>query len=192
MASDELLTLGELTDFLKIEGDQGTLDEIRLQLLEQFERETNRVGRPFQGDEAGRVEVLDGNGCRTLYLDYPILVLTSITLGRVAPFDETLDVSDPDVVSYRVGGRRIVRTDGGVFGCAGSPGYVTVTYDAGEDLPIDAALAVKRKAAAIWRESNRPQATAERALDDTEGLPAADDVNVDWDLAVSAHRVPAV
>lgn len=186
----ELLTLEELQRHLgdQVAEDGELLDRIRLQAISEFVRDCHREHRPFQDAESGRVEVRDGTGTREVWVDYPVGALTALTLGRTATPDETLDVSDPEVISWKEGDRRIVRVDGGVFGCKGSPNYVRVTYDAQADLPVDAANAVKRRAAAYWRESGTGEATAERRLGGLEDLPLPSDPDGGWDEAVTAHQ----
>lgn len=127
-----------------------------------FTRACLRADRPFQPQEANRVEVKDGTGTRLLYLDYPIVALTHIKIGpdSSAP-DETLDVTDKDVVRWKVGSKRLMRIDG-VFGCKGDPLVIEVKYDAGEDLPPAAAAAVKAAAALLYRRGASDGSTSEQ------------------------------
>lgn len=108
-----------------------------------FEAEVGRSRRPFAGAQTGRIEVHDGNGDVELLLDYPVGALTSVLVGAdTAEPDETLDISDKQVLRYGVGQHRLMRVDGGVFGCDGDPRVVHVTYDAAADLPQKAKAAV--------------------------------------------------
>ena len=193
----DLVSAPELLAFLgNPEGADSTLLESILDGVEDsFEAACNRRERPFQAapDEA-RLEVRDGTGTPSLFLDYPITTLTSVTLGRnVADPDETLDIADVDVLVYETGKRRIIRTDGGTFGCLGSPRYVRVTYLPAADLPYLAALAVKRAAAAIYRQLGAEDSTSERlGTFSRELLDVFGDGDSMWRAAVNAHWEPRV
>lgn len=162
---------------------------------EQFEAACNRRERPFQAaPSVARLEVRDGTGTPSLFLDYPITSLTSITLGRsVATPDETLAVANVDVLVHETGTRRIIRTDGGTFGCLGSPRYVRVTYMPAADLPYLAALAVKRATAAVWRQLGSEDSKSERlGTFSRELLEVFGDGDSVWRAAVRAHWEPRI
>ena len=191
----ELVSVPEMLAFLgNPQGADSTLLESILDGVEdQFEAACNRRERPFQGaPDAARLEVRDGTGTPSLFLDYPITTLTSVTLGRnVADLDETLDITDVDVLVYEVGSRRIIRTDGGTFGCLGSPRYVRVTYLPAADLPDLVALAVKRATAAIYRQLGAEDSTSERlSTFSRELLEVFGDGDSVWRAAVHAHWEP--
>jgi hypothetical protein len=65
--------------------------------------------------------------------------------------DETLDPTDLEVVAWRAGRARIARVDGCTWGDRGVPNVIQITYDTLEELPLRAALAIKRGAAAVFR-----------------------------------------
>lgn len=169
---DELATLLGLT-----ETEQDTAEDLLTLLLDSaeavFESQVDRLERPFQAAQSGRVEIHEGIGSTKLGLDYPIGTVTAIALGLdVAAPTETLSPADATKVVWRAGQRTLTRTDGGVWTSQGSallswarggplvpdefdtlPGYVKVTYDAADDLPADAKLAVLGLAALMYRQS---------------------------------------
>jgi hypothetical protein len=156
-----------------------------------FASETGRDITSFRDAGTGRVEVLDGTGSRDLYLDYPIAALTSITLGYDASVpDETLLVTDKNVIVYAVGGRKITRTDGGLWGRAGQPRYVTVTYNYGADLPDSASLAIKSVTAMAYRRRGSESEKSE-TVGSFYSHTMVNDAAVDdpyWTAAVVANR----
>lgn len=110
-----------------------------------------REGRPWQRSKLARVERRDGTGRPILFLDYPVKLLTTVKLGHnLTVPDETLVVNDQTVLVWDVGSPKLERVDGGKFGAYGVPGYVTVTYDTGEDAPAQAGLAVLSGIAMLW------------------------------------------
>jgi hypothetical protein len=184
-----LVTATDVSAYRQVEsvGDNGLLEALIAQVEAAFLRAVNRADRPFQPAESGRLEVLDGTGGPALFLAYPIQAVTAITLGYESPWDETLDPADPAVVVWAPGRRRLVRVDGGVFGCAGRPLYARVTYDAQADEPEDVKLAIVRVVDALWRESGSGEATSERDLPDAAELPLVADQDPFWRAAVDAH-----
>lgn len=179
--------LGEAADT----PDADAMGALVAQVEALFVSECQRRDRPFQEAELGRVEEHDGTGGRTLWLDYNVTALTSLTLGYDPDDpDETLDVDDPAAVQWRVGSNRIRRLDG-CFGEAGQPGYVHVTYDAAAYLPDDAKAAILRRAAAVWRNRGSEDASSERIggamVELVNGAPDAV-----WEAAVAAHRAVRV
>lgn len=163
-----LVSLPDQLDFLG--GDVPATEEPIVQAIidhveDLFLKQTNRHERPFLAttDTTARVEVKDGTGSDVLLLDYNISALaTDITLGRdTADLDETLTYNDVDEVVWVAGKRMIQRTDGGVWGAAGSPRYVRVTYKAAADLPEMPQLAIKRIVAQIYRQRGSEDASTE-------------------------------
>lgn len=193
----DLVSAPEMLAFLgNPEGVDRTLLESILDGVEDsFEAACNRRERPFQeAPDVDRLEVRDGTGTASLFLDYPIESLTSITLGRSAASpDETLDTNDVDVLVYEAGSRRIMRTDGGTFGCVGSPRYVRVTYRPQADLPYLAALAVKRATATIFRQLGSEDSTSERlGTFSRELLEVFGENDSVWRAAVRANWEPRI
>lgn len=187
VAVEEVRTYAGLQDA----GAETMLQDLIDQVEALFLAQVGRTARPYQQGGTGRVEVWDGTGSRDLYLDYPVKALTAaITLGYVSPWDESLTPTDPAVLSFQVGSRRLVRVDGGRFGELGKPNYVRVTYDAADDLPDDVRMAVIRMVTALARESGLGESTANRTLPDGEDLPAVQDVVAAdmWQAAIAVHR----
>ncbi len=187
-----LVTTKDVSDFLGVDADEEWIsvawdlaDQVEALLLAQC----GRTGRPFKTSESARVEVQDGTGRPTLYLDYSVKVLTAVKLGYdVALPDETLVVSDPKRLVYQVGSPRLVRTDGGVFGCKGKPNYVRVTYDTQDDVPEDAGLAVLRGVAVVWGQRGSEDASAQHVGGFGADLVAAIASDPIWRMVVGAHR----
>lgn len=171
------VTLAELKTFL---GISSSADDTLLQAIldgaeQQFLADCNRRERPFAASATDRTEVHDGTGSHVLTLDYPISDVDAIKLGLdVTNPDETLDDTDVEVVVWVAGKRTIERTDGGVWGAAGHPRYVHVTYDAQEDKPDEAKTAIKRLAASLWRQLGSEGAAIE-GLDGYSRTLAKDD-----------------
>ena len=185
----ELVTLGDVKAFIADvpAADDTMLQSLLDQLEETLEQECGRAERPFAPVQLARQEVHDGNGTAILWLDYPITALTSLIIGpSVAAPDETLDVADPEVVSWKVGSARVCRLDGGVF--PRLPLRVHVTYDAGADLPALAALAVTRAAASIYRQRGAEDVKSEREGGYSADLAAVLDADPLWQRAVAAFR----
>lgn len=123
-----------------------------------FERQCGRSEIPFRAADPARVEVRDGTGSCSLWTDYPIASIASIVLGfDVGTPDQTVDLSR---ALFAVGGREITRRDGW-FGLFGAPRYVHITYATQDDLPEDAALAVMRAAATLYRQLGSEDAKSE-------------------------------
>lgn len=189
-----LVTLAELKTYLG-DAPASADDTLLTQLIDDvealFASETGRALSSFQAAGSARTEVHDGTGSSTLWLDYPIVALTSITLGYDASVpDETLTIADRNVLVYAVGERRIMRTDGGRFGRVGWPGYVQVVYDFGADLPDNAALAIKSVAAMAYRRRGS-EAEKSETLGSFYSHTMVDDIaTVDpfWTMAVAANR----
>jgi hypothetical protein len=173
-------------------GEEGR--DVALALADQIEAlllsQCARGNRPWQLAQVGRVERKDGTGNGTLYLDYPIAALTSVKLGydAAAPI-ETLVVNDQTKLVWDVGSNRLQRSDSGVFGTAGFPGYVRVTYDTEADAPDDAALAVLRGVATVFGQRGSEDSKSERVGGFSTDLIAAIEGDPVWQMVVGAHRV---
>lgn len=147
-----------------------------------------RAERPFGAIELAKVEDFDGVGRATLFLERRISVLTSVTLGYDVALPELeLDVADQTVLNWKVGSARLVRLDGH-FGCTWQPNFVHVTYDAADELPRDAALAITRVVASIWRRRGSEDVTAERVGPYDATFVATAEAEPLWQMAVRAHR----
>lgn len=187
----DLVSVSALIDYL---GEANPDQEVLVSLLDGaealFEVECGRAHRPFGLGIASRTEVQDGTGTPELFLDYPATSLVSIKLGfDPTDPDDTLDVTDPDVVKIDPRIRqRLVRTDGESFGELGAPLSVQVVYATADDVPNDASIAVLRVAAALYNNRGAEASTAERLGSysiDLEAIAKADPV---WQAAVAAHR----
>lgn len=164
---------------------EGLLMDLEAMLLADCGRQT----RPFQAAQTGRVELRDGTGSATLWLDYPVAALTSLTLGEDhgAPV-EAVTVDDPTILLVQVGSRRLVRRDGGRFGGKGQPGVVRVVYDAQADQPRLAALAILEVAAQFYRRRGSEETTSYREGGFSAELAPAKATSPAWQTAVSALR----
>lgn len=168
---------------------QALLDDVEA----LFASEAGRQVSEFQDAGTARTEVHDGTGSADLYLDYPINALTSVVLGYdSASPDETLDIADKHVLVYAVEGRRLSRTDGGTFGRAGQPRYVTVVYDFAADLPADAKLAIKSVTSSVYRnrgsEGMKSETVGAFYSYTREDIKAATTDDPFWCAAVNANR----
>lgn len=142
--------------------DDALLTEIIANVQSVFEAETGRSPGTYVAAGTARTEYRDGNGSCHLYLDYPVVALTSVKLGfDPAVPDETLTVSDKKVIVFSSDSRRLSRTDGGKFGIAGQPRYVQVVYDYGADLPDSAKLAIKSVVAQAYRRRGSEEVKSE-------------------------------
>jgi hypothetical protein len=201
-------TLVPIADALAYLADVDEDDEAAVALLTQLVDDVEatflaQCGRPeqaFGAAESGREEVYDGNGQATLYLERNIEALTSVKLGYDSSDpDETLDVADQTELNWRAGDNRLVRLDGGVFGCIGQPNFVEVTYDAAAELPRDAALAITNAVATIWRKLGSEGVVSERTgpyeaqyaefLGGNGSITTGDPI---WRAAIANHRVVRV
>lgn len=190
-----LVPVHEAMDYLGEEDAQ--VIPIVERLIDQVEAlflaHANRRERPFQAAQTARVEVHDGTGTATLWLDYPLAALTAVKIGAdsTAP-DETLTVADLTVLRYGIGGRRLQRVDGGCFGTAGDPRVVHVTYNAQADLPQTAAVAILRAVAAIYRQRGAEGSASERVGGFAADLSDWTKEDATWRDAVAAHWEPHV
>lgn len=193
-----LVTLTELKTYL---GDApASADDTLLQALLDhvqalFETETGRQVVGYIAAGSGRTEVHDGTGSRELYLDYPIVTLTSVKLGYdPASPDETLTISDKNVLVYGTGARRITRTDGGQFGRAGQPRYVQIVYDHAGDLPESAKLAIKSVASSAYRRRGSEELQSETVGNFYSRTMLEEVATADpfWQLGVAANRLVTI
>ncbi len=188
-----LVSSATVLNFLALGEGEGGADQV-VALAGQVEAllvsQCGRTERAFQDAAQGRVEYRDGTGRPSLWLDYPIAVLTSVTIGpdHAAP-SATLPVNDQTALVWSAGSPRLVRVDGGVWGCLDEPRIVRVTYDAAADLPADAALAVLRVTAAVWRQRGAEDVKSERVGGYSADLAAAADSDPIWQAVVEQHRV---
>jgi hypothetical protein len=187
----DLVTLADFKTFLQ---DPPTGQDPLLQLVldaaeELLEAECGRQERPFQAAQSGRVETRDGTGSSMLFLDYPIETVTSILIGAdPADPDEDLDPADVAIVSWRVGRARIMRVDGDVWGCRGTPNAVQITYNTQDDLPLRAALAIQRVAAATVRRLGSEELRAERTATFSRDFITDQNDDPIWQQAVRGLR----
>jgi hypothetical protein len=192
--STALVGIEEFREFLGIEGTQD--DAVLVPILEGvetwFNKECGRARVPFAPAQVGRVEHVRGTGSHTVFLDYPIASVASVTLGFDAGSPvTTLYPLTPAVVVYSVGQAYLTRIDGGWFGGFSWPSYVHVTYDTAADLPLDAALAVMRVAAAVFRQRGSEDETTSTIGGQQVSLTRAAQDDPVWQLAVANHlRAP--
>lgn len=189
-----LVSLADLKTYLG-DAPASADDTLLTQLIDDvealFASETGRAIGSYQAAGSARTEVHDGTGSSVLYLDYPIVTLTSVTLGYDASVPaETLAITDRNVLVYAVGERRITRTDGGRFGRAEWPRYVQVVYDCGADLPDDASLAIKSVVAMSYRRRGSEDVKSETLGSFYSHTMVDDMAAVDpfWRAAVMANR----
>lgn len=180
-------------DFMGIGAvDTDVIDTLLESVEDMLERACDRAGdglraRPFQRAEGGREEVHDGVESDTLYLDYPIDSITSITLGLdVNDPDEELDPDDVQVVVWGEGKRKLQRVDGCTFGPC-YPRYVHIEYEAQADLPAVAKLAVQSVTAMLYRRRGSEDAKSESLGDFSHTMATLKD-DVVWQAAVEQCR----
>lgn len=192
----DLVTLAELKTYL---GDApASSDDTLLQALLDnvealFESATLRPAGYYTAAATARTEYKDGTGSKSLYLDYPVSVLTSVTLGYDS--SEVLDLTDRSVIAYAVGSRKLTRTDGGWFGNVGQARYIAVVYNHQGNLPVDAKLAIESVVASVYRQRGSEGMKSETVgafysytRDDIASATASDPF---WTAAVQANT-PAV
>lgn len=192
----DLVTLAEMKTYL---GDAPALadDALLEQLLDDVEAlfESATLRAPgFYTAASDLIEVLDGTGSARLYLTYPLAEdgLTSVKLGHnsASPI-ETLSVVNGATLVWGEGSRCISRVDGGKFGCAGQPRYVTVEYEHLGNAPEDAKLAIKEVVASVYRNRGSEGMRSETVgsfysytRDDAQSVAAT---NATWQQAVAAN-----
>ena len=189
----DLVSLAEAKVFLEIPVATTGDDTLLTDLLEHaegvFESDAGRKSVPFTAAASARSEVRDGTGTRHIDLDYDISDVTSISLGfDSSDFVETLDPDDADEVVWGTSQRRITRVDGGRFGSADWPRYITVVYNHEADLPEEAQQAIKRLVEQVYRQRGSADATKETIggyTRDLSNLMASDPL---WRQAVEGNR----
>jgi hypothetical protein len=187
----DLVTLPDFKTFLQDAptGQDPLLQSVLDAAEELLEAECGRHERPFKAAQTDRVEVHNGTGSSILFLDYPIEDITSIKIGAdPADPDEDLDPADLAVVSWRAGRARIVRVDDCVWGCRGAPNVIQVTYDTQDDLPLRAALAIQRVAAATVRRLGSEELRAERTATFSRDFITDQNDDPIWQQAVRGLR----
>jgi hypothetical protein len=160
-----LITLSELKDYLgdaPASQDDSLLTELIDNVSALFESETGRTPGAYQAGGTARTETHNGKGSADLWLDYPVTNLTSVKIGfDPANPDETLNVSDKQVINWATTSRRISRVDGGRFGIEGQSRVVQVVYDYGSDLPDSAKLGIKSVCAVAYRRRGSEEVKSE-------------------------------
>lgn len=185
-----IVTLNALKEFLG-GAIAAAEEELLTALLDDvealFTNECGRGGLPFKGtaDDAPVTVVLDGSGTPIVFVAYPIVAVTAVTLGPdpARPF-ETLDPANPVQLQWVAGSRRIARVDGGVFGWTDQPGYVRIAYTRGADVPTTAAIAIKRVTAALYRQLGAEDVKSERLAGYHRELAVIADDDPLWRRAV--------
>jgi hypothetical protein len=192
----DIVTLAEMKIFLG--GTFTPTEEAQLTALlnnveAMYEKDTLRPAGFYSAAATGVTVVLNGTGSSYLYLPYAIDDITSISLGydSGSPL-ESLDVASPSVVSYGVGERVVVRTDGGWFGSISQRRYVHVVYDHLGNVPEDAKLPIMEVVASLYRNSGSEGMKSETlggfysyTVDETQAQAAT---NVNWQTSVALNR----
>lgn len=191
------VSLAELKDYLgdaPESADDSLLTELLANVKALFESETGRDVGSYQAAGTGRTEVHDATGSSSLYLDYPVTLLTSVKLGfDPAVPDETLTVADKNVITYGSDSRRIARTDGGTFG-RDQARYVQIVYNHSGDQPDSAKLAIKSVAATAYRRRGSEEVKSE-SVGSFYSYTMLDTLATNdpfWQAAVDANRRMAV
>lgn len=149
----DLVSEPELSQYLGGDvDDPNTLQSVLTAAEDLLERATGQV---FAEGATVTDEKRNGNGLKTLRLARIVASITTVKVGHDSADPDTTLTSD-DVV---FDGQRIVRIDGGVFpfGTAN----VHVTYEAADNLPEIAKMAVLEGAAFLWRRRGREHVTSE-------------------------------
>jgi hypothetical protein len=171
----------------------------------RFVSECRRDQRPFQPAQTGREETHDGTGYESLFLDYPITSVTIVQIGHDPnALDLDIDIADAGVtietlgirkvillngartLAYDVGDRELRRIDGKKFGTRDVQLVTYVKYNAAEDLPGQAALAVLREAARVYRLRGAEDEKTTR--DGGYSADLATEAGRDWQDAVALNR----
>lgn len=189
-----LIQLWELKDYLgdaPASADDSLLTELIDNVSALFESETGRAPGSYIAAGTARTEVHNGKGSADLYLDYPVVNLTSVKIGfDPASPDETLNVSDKQTINFALGSRRISRVDGGRFGQEGQSRIVQVVYDYGSDLPDSAKLGIKSVCAVAYRRRGSEEVKSESvgAFYSYTMLDSIADADPFWQAAVAVNR----
>jgi hypothetical protein len=197
---------------LKDEVDEILVGDLLDEVTALFEAECGRAQVPFGKAQLGRVEVVPARpGSSELWLDYGIAAVSSVGMGpNVDAPTETLDPLDRSKLVYKVGERRLYRVDGGTWqagspvlswarggplvprgmydGLPGIPSWVRVVYDTVADLPLTARLAVKRVAAAVYRQRHNEGMSSTTDGDLSEVIQEVASKDDTWKMAVKANR----
>jgi hypothetical protein len=207
----DLVSAADMLNYLdEPDANLGELDLLLLGLEARFEAECGRAATPFQSAQTNFWEMHDGTGLTTLWLNYPITQIKTVTIG-LDPADPSLvvDITDPDVtvetagtrktlllngtrvLMYQIGAGTLYRLDGGRFGTQGMPGEVQIVYDSQADLPYDATMAIKVEAARLYRlrGSEDVSSISVAMFSETLANKRADEAtSLEWRQAVAAHR----
>jgi hypothetical protein len=189
----DIVTLDELKLYLG-DAPASADDELLQALLDNveamYERDTLHELGFYTAAATGRTEIKEGTGSKSLWLDYPVDVLTSVTLGYDS--SEVLNLADRTVIYYSTGSRKLTRTDGGWFGDVGQAGYVEVVYDHLGNLPEDAKLPIMEVVASLYRNRSAEGMKSETlgafysyTKDDAQASAAT---NVNWQASVALNR----
>lgn len=191
----DLVEVTDMQDYLGVSHSTDTtvIGSLLTSVEDALERACDRVDRPFQDAETNRTEVHDGEETDTLWLDYPIEYVSSITLGLdVNDPDEELNPDDLTVVVWGEGRRKLQRVDGNTFGPC-YPRYVTIEYDAQADLPAVAKLAVMRGTAMLYRQRGSEDAVGHNeSLGDYSHTLAKIKEDDIWQMAVEQCARPVI
>lgn len=192
----DIVTLAELKEYLgdvPASADDDLLTSLLDNVEAMYERDTLHPPGFYQAADTGVTVVLNGTGSSYLYLPYAIDEITSIALGydSASPL-ETLSVASASVVSYGVGDRLVVRTDGGWFGTISQRRYVHVVYDHLGNLPEDAKLPIMEVVASIYRnrgsEGMRSETLGSFYSYTRDEAQAQAATNVNWQQSVALNR----
>ena len=192
----DIVTLAELKEYLgdvPASADDDLLTSLLDNVEAMYEKDTLHPAGFYQAAASAVTVVLNGTGSSYLYLPYAIDEITSIALGydSASPL-ETLSVASASVVSYGVGDRLVVRTDGGWFGTISQRRYVHVVYDHLGNLPEDAKLPIMEVVASIYRnrgsEGMRSETLGSFYSYTRDEAQAQAATNVNWQQSVALNR----
>ena len=176
----KIVTVSETQEYLKIAAgtDDIVLQKIVDGLEDLLERES---GQTFHSAGSVVDEPYEGTGTARLYLNRPILAVTSIKLGV-----DKLDTLDVQYVMYEVGKRRLYRTDGNF---PEGPFRVWVSYNYAENKPTAARNAILEVAAMVYRRRGSEDARSETLGPFSHSLAQAAEESVQWSKAMELlHR----
>jgi hypothetical protein len=189
-----LITLPELKDYIgdaPASSDDSLLTELINNVSALFESETGHSPGSYQAAGTARTELHTGTGSSDLWLDYTVSALTSVKIGfDPAIPDETLNVSDKQVINWATSSRRISRVDGGRFGIQGQSRVVQVVYDYGADLPDSAKLGIKSVCAVAYRRRGSEEVKSESvgAFYSRTLVESVADADPFWQAAIAINR----
>ena len=142
-----LATTEELIAYLGSQASSADADVLQTLLDAAEKLLEGRTGRLFSAGRTVTEEPHDGLGTSTIYSDREIASLTAVLIEQdPASPTYTLDHTNKNVIAHR--GRRIVRTDGGVF----TDGVMNVwlSYVSADELYADAKQCVMELAGAAF------------------------------------------